>query len=320
MCHGPSVFTRCAPFVRQSIAGLMEVHEVAAGQMIFREGAESTRFYVFVDGCIDMVATKSGGKLIARYTPTSQRPWFGELGLWLNRPRSSNAVAVVASRVLVVDQGHFDDFLNLVPNLRKRLKSDSAEMLAKEQQVPHATPARSHHPHTRHQHARHQHTRTTSTRHQHTPLAHAAHLHASREILLPSEYALNPWRPSATGRPGCRGGQRGGHRGIARLRADGQGWGRRAGQGGAFGGGRQVGEARVQGGFARADAGRQGEPQGRQRVLPVGRFQVVVGRCKSCVSPPTEAFHFGHGGDNVRGPLEMIADTSALTRSLRERE
>jgi len=115
---------------RHSLSGLMQVQTFDAGELIFREGAESDRFFIFVDGCIDM--TIKSGKVLCRYTPEIMRPWFGELGVWLNRPRSCAAVAVEASRVLFVEQAQFDHFLSLVPNLRKRLKVETAEMLANE--------------------------------------------------------------------------------------------------------------------------------------------------------------------------------------------
>ena len=62
---------------------------------------------------------QANARVVSLITPQSDRPWFGEVALWLRKPRAGSALVVSErARFLVVDEVHFDQFLAHVPDFR----------------------------------------------------------------------------------------------------------------------------------------------------------------------------------------------------------
>ena len=62
--------------------------------------------------------TPGHGRTLRVYTEWSERPWFGELSLWLAKPRFGSATVRYSARLLVLEAAHFDTFLSIVPEFR----------------------------------------------------------------------------------------------------------------------------------------------------------------------------------------------------------
>ena len=127
------------------LAAIMEVRHVESGTTIFAQGDYGKTFYVLIDGEVVISKTPEkyafGGagaaaaaaaadgetssneasKMLREYFQWSDRPWFGELALWLNKPRAGSAVVRERARLLVLEAHHFDTFLGLVPEFRPYL-------------------------------------------------------------------------------------------------------------------------------------------------------------------------------------------------------
>ena len=53
-------------------------------------------------------------KLLMTYDEASDTPFFGELSLWLTKPRNGTAVAQAATRCLALPREHFESLLSLI--------------------------------------------------------------------------------------------------------------------------------------------------------------------------------------------------------------
>jgi len=120
---------------RAVLATLMEVVSVGVGETIFSEGdATGLSFYIVSEGAVqihqntgrDLVGNLRT-RILANIDHRAARPWFGELALWVNRPRQATAVVTDPIRMLVVDQIHFEAFLALVPDFRAYLNKSKAQ-------------------------------------------------------------------------------------------------------------------------------------------------------------------------------------------------
>lgn len=87
--------------VRQSFE-----REYAAGEAIFEVGDEPGLLYVIQAGQVELVRPGPGGvRTVARHGPGD---FFGEMGIFTNRPRSIRAVAASDARVLELDPTTFE--------------------------------------------------------------------------------------------------------------------------------------------------------------------------------------------------------------------
>jgi len=117
---------------RSALAALMSITVFDAGKTVFREGDQGTRFYIMSEGAVEvhkMVGRTafSGSRVISRIEPTSDRPWFGEVAMWLRKPRQGTAFVAERARMLVVDEMNFDAFLALVPDFRPYLNKSHVQ-------------------------------------------------------------------------------------------------------------------------------------------------------------------------------------------------
>jgi len=123
---------------RAALASMMEIINYEPGHAIYSEGdAMDLCFYLIFEGVVD-VKQQAGRdyvgnartRLLARINPQSDRPWVGEMALWISRPRTASAIAVEPCRMLVVDGNSFEAFLALVPDFRAYLNKGQRQVQA----------------------------------------------------------------------------------------------------------------------------------------------------------------------------------------------
>ena len=72
---------------------------------------------------------------LARITDESEVTYFGELALYLRRPRSACVQALDRCFLLELEAANFDDFTAVVPDFRKRVKALKAVSAARHRVV-----------------------------------------------------------------------------------------------------------------------------------------------------------------------------------------
>ena len=114
---------------RAALAALMTIVQYEKEQVIFREGDQALNFYIVSDGHVEIHKSGSSkfgsSRVVNSITPNMDRPWFGEVALFLRKPRAGSALVVSETvRLLVVDEIHFDAFLAMVPDFRPYLNKN----------------------------------------------------------------------------------------------------------------------------------------------------------------------------------------------------
>ena len=130
LLSGLAFFGSLVPARRQALASLMTIVRAEAGSVLFREGDSPTRFYIVCDGRVEI--HKQGHKLEAASTISSiesksMRPWFGEVGLFVRKPRVGSAQVAENALLLVVEEINFDAFLSAVPDFRSYLNKSHSQ-------------------------------------------------------------------------------------------------------------------------------------------------------------------------------------------------
>jgi CRP-like cAMP-binding protein len=70
----------------------MSINIFEQGHVIFREGDQATRFYIISTGAVEIhknAGRFAGSRVVSSVTPDIDRPWFGEVALWLRKPRGA---------------------------------------------------------------------------------------------------------------------------------------------------------------------------------------------------------------------------------------
>lgn len=110
------MFSPLAPPILESLANRLVQVQVAAGDVVLREGQDSDRFYVFESGLVEV--TQNGAVL------RQERPgdFFGEIGLLRDVPRTATITAVEDTTLRALER---EDFLAAVTGQRdSRLAAD----------------------------------------------------------------------------------------------------------------------------------------------------------------------------------------------------
>lgn len=81
-----------------------------SGETVFAEGAEGDRMYVLLEGAVELRKKVGKGETVLK-TVSAVNDFFGEMALIDGRPRSASAVAVKASRLLVIDGPTFENMI-----------------------------------------------------------------------------------------------------------------------------------------------------------------------------------------------------------------
>jgi phosphoserine phosphatase RsbU/P len=120
------------------LAGSTSEQEIGEGETLFQEGEEGDRFFVVVDGAVEITRRGGGGgeeKLAVRRNGQA----FGEMALLDDSPRSATARAVERSRLLVLERDVFRTFLDpdsaafrMLVSMSKALRALDVRFTAKE--------------------------------------------------------------------------------------------------------------------------------------------------------------------------------------------
>jgi CRP-like cAMP-binding protein len=105
------------------VSTFTEVVDVAAGQILTREGDRGREFFVLVSGTAEV---RRGGEHVATLRPGE---FFGEIALVTKLPRTATITAPVGSRVLVMLDTDFRRLVEIDPEIRLRVLSSLAQRL-----------------------------------------------------------------------------------------------------------------------------------------------------------------------------------------------
>lgn len=95
--------------------------QVPAGASIIRQGDPADRFYVILDGTVEVTRSEAPGEPSARIRSLGLDDAFGELGLLTGAPRSASIIAETPVRLLALDAPAFLDLVTAGPELAPRL-------------------------------------------------------------------------------------------------------------------------------------------------------------------------------------------------------
>lgn len=80
----------------------MESKRFSAGQVVFKEGEKGSEMYFIVSGRVSVFKTINGEKI--ELAVLTKGDFMGEMTLFLNEPRSANAIAVEDTQVAVLNK------------------------------------------------------------------------------------------------------------------------------------------------------------------------------------------------------------------------
>jgi MFS family permease len=95
--------------------------QVAAGEPIIRQSDPADRFYVILDGSVEVTRSENPGEPALRLRSLGPDDAFGELGLLTGAERSATVTAETPVRLLALDAPVFLDLVTAGPELASRL-------------------------------------------------------------------------------------------------------------------------------------------------------------------------------------------------------
>jgi MFS family permease len=95
--------------------------QVAAGDVIIRQGDQADRFYVILDGSVEVTQSEKPDEPARRLRSLGADDAFGEIGLLTGAPRSATVTAQTPVRLLALDAPVFLDLVTAGPELAPRL-------------------------------------------------------------------------------------------------------------------------------------------------------------------------------------------------------
>ena len=106
----PRAFPGISPLEMDELINRAEIKNFAPGAILCHEGAQETKFYILLDGRVDV--TKMINNSEQRYLKSLDAgDFFGEMALIHSAPRAANVVAVSHITVLEIDKENFDRVL-----------------------------------------------------------------------------------------------------------------------------------------------------------------------------------------------------------------
>lgn len=108
-----SIFSSLSSYELRKIAEVVSEEEAESGEIIFWEGDFGDCMYFMVDGKISIFTGKQPAiKVLASFEKAA---FFGEMGLYDDKPRAASAMADVRSTLLVLRKGEFCDLISEFP-------------------------------------------------------------------------------------------------------------------------------------------------------------------------------------------------------------
>jgi len=107
----------------------MHTEEFQAGQLIFRENEAGKKMYIIMSGQVEIsVAGDKENIVLARM---KKGDFFGEMALFVDKPRSASARALTPVQVALVEsKQQLDKFLQKNPNFSAKMVAIMCERLA----------------------------------------------------------------------------------------------------------------------------------------------------------------------------------------------
>jgi uncharacterized protein YhbP (UPF0306 family) len=96
-----------------SLTGELQLLDFPAGEVIARAGGPADKFFIVVDGAVEVNREGVGGEGVGEDTPVSLGPgqFFGELAILRDRPRTATLKALEPTRLLALDRDTFRDIV-----------------------------------------------------------------------------------------------------------------------------------------------------------------------------------------------------------------
>ncbi len=119
-----------------TLAALLRRRRFRSGEVIFHEGDAGTALYIIEDGEVKIVLGSPAGKevVLGLFSPGD---FFGELALLDGEPRSADAVATVASRLVTLQREDFARFVTEHPRIATSLLAVLSRRLRRTDQLVH---------------------------------------------------------------------------------------------------------------------------------------------------------------------------------------
>lgn len=108
---------------RDMLAGLFTFEDFNAGTTIFCQGDEGDKFYIIVEGLVDIYTARKGRKDAALVDTLKRGEWFGEVVMFEDTPRTATAVAQTDLQVLWTNKEQFHKFLTVAPELSDKFQA-----------------------------------------------------------------------------------------------------------------------------------------------------------------------------------------------------
>lgn len=108
-----SIFSSLSSYELRKIAEVIAEEEFSPGEILFSEGDFGDCMYLVIEGKISIFTGKPPAiKILAGFEKGN---FFGEMGLYDDKPRAASAMADQNSRVLVLRKGEFCDLISEFP-------------------------------------------------------------------------------------------------------------------------------------------------------------------------------------------------------------
>ncbi len=108
-----SIFSSLTSYELRKIAEVVTEEDFEAGETVFAEGEFGESMYLVVDGKISIFTGRPPAiKMLASFDKGN---FFGEMGLYDDKPRAASATADVYTRTLVLRKGEFCDLISEFP-------------------------------------------------------------------------------------------------------------------------------------------------------------------------------------------------------------
>lgn len=109
-----------APRLEAAARSLQPV-EIAAGDVVVRQGDTADRFYLIGEGRFAVSQRGEGAKRSRKLRELGPGDVFGEIGLLTKSPRTATVKALTTGRLLALGEREFEELVSAGPGLSTRL-------------------------------------------------------------------------------------------------------------------------------------------------------------------------------------------------------
>jgi uncharacterized protein YhbP (UPF0306 family) len=102
-----SVFKELPRHEVETLTAKLETVQVEGGATIVRQGAPADKFFIIVDGEVDVLREESPGRAPKKMASLTRGQFFGEMAILRDSPRTATVRAVVPTTLLTMDRDVF---------------------------------------------------------------------------------------------------------------------------------------------------------------------------------------------------------------------